>query len=55
MKVYPGSTAGYIVRWAYLDKFLLGKADAPSTDILRSKFSDVDRGKWIPWTTPELK
>ena len=40
---------------AYLDKFLLGKAGAPSTDILRSKFTDVDRGKWIPWSTPELK
>jgi hypothetical protein len=40
---------------AYLDKFLLGKTDGQSTDILRSKFTDVDRAKWIPWTTPELK
>jgi hypothetical protein len=40
---------------AYLDKFLLGTADAPSTDILRSKYTEVDRARWIPWTTPELK
>ena len=40
---------------AYIDKFLLGKADGASTDILRSKYVDVDRAKWIPWTTPELK
>jgi hypothetical protein len=40
---------------AYLDKFLLGKPDGQSTDILRSKYTDVDRAKWIPWTTPELK
>jgi hypothetical protein len=40
---------------AYLDKFLLGKKDGKSTDILRSKFTNVDREKWIPWTTPELK
>jgi hypothetical protein len=40
---------------AYLDKFLLGKKDGQSTDILRSKFTNVDRAKWIPWTTPELK
>ena len=39
---------------AYLDKFLLGKKDV-NTDILRSKFTNVDRAKWIPWTTPELK
>ncbi len=26
---------------AYLDKFLLGKAGAPSTDILRPEFTDV--------------
>jgi hypothetical protein len=40
---------------AYLDKFLLSKKDGKSTDILRSKFTNVDRAKWIPWTTPELK
>lgn len=40
---------------AYLDKFLLGKTDGKSTDILRSRFTDLDRAKWIPWTTPELK
>jgi hypothetical protein len=40
---------------AYLDKFLLGKKDGNSTDILRSKYTNVDRAKWIPWTTPELK
>jgi hypothetical protein len=40
---------------AYLDKFLLGKPDGASTDILRSKYVDVDRAKWIPWTTPALK
>jgi hypothetical protein len=40
---------------AYLDKFLLGKKDGQSTDILRSKFTNVDRAKWIPWATPELK
>ena len=28
---------------AYLDKFLLGKKDGASTDILRSKFTEVDR------------
>ena len=39
---------------AYLDKFLLGKKDV-NTDILRSKFTNVDRAKWIPWTTPALK
>jgi hypothetical protein len=39
---------------AYLDKFLLGKKDV-NTDILRSKYTEVDRAKWIPWTTPELK
>ncbi len=40
---------------AYLDKFLLGKKDGPSTDILRSRFAEVDRKQWIPWSTPELK
>jgi len=39
---------------AYLDKFLLGKPDV-NTDVLRSKYTEVDRAKWIPWTTPELK
>ena len=40
---------------AYLDKFLLGKNDGPSTEILQSKFTDLNTEKWIPWTTPELK
>jgi hypothetical protein len=40
---------------AYLDKFLLGKTDGKSTEFLRSKFDKLDREKWIPWTTPELK
>jgi hypothetical protein len=40
---------------AYLDKFLLDKKDGASTDVLRSKFSNIDRAKWIPWTTPDLK
>ena len=40
---------------AYLDRFLLGKEDGPSMYIMRSKFTDVDREKWIPWDTPELK
>ena len=40
---------------AYLDEFLLGKQDGASTDILRSKFTEVDRAKWIPWSAPELK
>lgn len=39
----------------YLDKFLLGKQDGAPTDFLRSKFTEVDRNTWIPWTTPELK
>jgi hypothetical protein len=39
---------------AYLDKFLMGNQDV-DTDILRSKFTEVDRAKWIPWKTPELK
>jgi|GEM_PF-5359638 len=38
---------------AYVDKFLLDKSTV-DTDILRSKFTSVDRTKWIPWTTPEL-
>ena len=40
---------------AYLDKFLLGKEDGASTEILQSKFTDLDTEKWIPWSTPELK
>jgi len=40
---------------AYLDKFLLGKTDGNPTEFLRSKFTDLDTKKWIPWTTPELK
>jgi len=40
---------------AYVDKFLLDKKDAASTDILKSKFTDIDRAKWIPWTTPDLR
>jgi hypothetical protein len=40
---------------AYLDKFLLGKTDGKPTDFLRSKFTDLDTKKWIPWSTPELK
>jgi len=39
---------------AYLDRFLLGKEDGPSTDILRSKYN-VNRATWIPWNTPDLK
>ncbi|MBI1177876.1 hypothetical protein GC207_10620 [bacterium] len=38
---------------AYLDKFLLGKKDV-DTDVLRSKFTNVDRAKWILWTAPVL-
>jgi hypothetical protein len=38
---------------AYVDKFLLGKET--NTDILRSKFTSVDRATWIPWTTPALQ
>jgi hypothetical protein len=40
---------------AYLDKFLLDKSDGASTEVLRSKYTEVDRAKWIPWSTPELK
>jgi hypothetical protein len=40
---------------AYLDRFLLGKEDGQSTDFMRSRFTHVDREKWIPWSTPELK
>ena len=48
---HPGFT---LALEAYLDKFLLGKPNV-DTDILRSKFTEVDRTRWIPWTTPELK
>lgn len=40
---------------AYLDRFLLGRQDGPSTDILRSKFTDIDRARWIPWQAPLLE
>jgi hypothetical protein len=40
---------------AYVDRFLLHKQDGASTDVLRSRFTAIDREKWIPWTTPELK
>jgi hypothetical protein len=40
---------------AYVDRFLLDKKDSASTDVMRSKFTTIDREKWIPWTTPELK
>ncbi len=40
---------------AYLDKFLLGKEDAGPTEVLQSKFTDLDTKKWIPWSAPELK
>ncbi len=39
---------------AYLDRFLLGKEDGESTDILRSKYN-IERETWIPWEAPELK
>lgn len=39
---------------AYVDRFLLGKEDV-DTDILRSKFTNVDRDTWIPWDTPTLE
>ena len=39
---------------AYLDRFLLGKEDGDSTDILRSKYM-IDRETWISWDTTELK
>ena len=40
---------------AYLDRFMLDKRDGKSTDILRSRFADLDRATWIPWKTPVLK
>lgn len=39
---------------AYLDKFLLGDEDV-DTDILRSKFTNLDIDTWIPWETPALE
>ncbi len=42
-------------RPAYLDRFLLGKTDGPSTDILRSSCQIADRSRWILWSAPELK
>lgn len=39
---------------AYVDRYLLDKINV-NTDILRSKFTNVDRNKWIPWTTPTLQ
>jgi len=39
---------------AYLDKYLLGQEDV-DTDILRSKFTDIDTETWIPWETPSLE
>ncbi len=40
---------------AYLDRFMLGRKDGRSTDILRSKFTALDRGTWIPWQAPALR
>jgi hypothetical protein len=37
---------------AYLDRFLLGRKNGRSTDILRSKFTAVDRATWVPWKAP---
>jgi hypothetical protein len=37
-----------------VDRFLLDKTDGASTDILRSRFTTIDREKWIPWSTPDL-
>ncbi|HEY6724730.1 MAG TPA: hypothetical protein VI197_11905 [Polyangiaceae bacterium] len=39
---------------AYLDEFLLGDQGA-DTDILRSKFTNLDTETWIPWETPTLE
>ena len=39
---------------ACLDRFMLGRPGR-TTDILRSKFTDVDRAKWIPLKAPKLK
>ncbi len=38
---------------AFVDKFLLGKET--NTNILRSKFTNIDTAKWIPWSAPDLK
>jgi hypothetical protein len=40
---------------AYVDKFLLGKKDGKPTDFLRSKFTQIEREKWIRGPKPELK
>jgi hypothetical protein len=40
---------------AYLDRFMLKKTRGPSTDILRSRFTGIDRPQWITWQTPVLK
>jgi len=40
---------------AFLDKFLLGKTDGGETGTMKSKFTDIDVEKWIPWDTPKLK
>lgn len=39
---------------AFIDKFLLGKADA-NTRVLRSDRITPDRARWIHWSTPALK
>jgi hypothetical protein len=39
---------------AYLDRFLLGKTGGASTDVMRSKFTSIDRARWMPWSTPQL-
>jgi hypothetical protein len=40
---------------AYLDRFLLDKKDGLSTEFLRSKFTNLETNKWIPWSAPTLK
>jgi hypothetical protein len=40
---------------AYLDRFMLNKTEGRSTEILRSRFTDINRAKWITWQTPVLK
>lgn len=39
---------------AYLDAFMLDD-ESVDTDILRSKFTNVDAATWIPWETPALQ
>lgn len=48
---HPGFTPDLA---AYLDRFMLNKSSAPSTDVLRSRFTDIDRAQWMPWPTPVL-